>query len=261
MPLVEVVAGRQSAPWAVAAAVKLSRQLGKMPVVVGDCPGFLVNRLLMPYLNEAAYLAGEGVSIAEIDAAMSAFGWPMGPFMLLDMVGIDVGYKVAEVLAEHYGERMETAPLFSRIGEQTDLLGKKGGRGFYRYQGKKSSLNSEIDPHLKQVRREYGGASGYTREEIQRRLMLPMVFEAARALEEGIAESPEDIDIALVLGTGFPPFRGGLLKWVDSVGIETLVNQAEEFRHAESVSGRRAERFAAPELLSRKKEAGGFYRH
>lgn len=259
MPLVEVVAGERSAPWAVAAAVRLSRRLGKMPVVVGDCPGFLVNRLLMPYLNEAAYLAGEGVDIRRIDRAMTTFGWPMGPFMLLDMVGIDVGYKVARELSSSYGRRMEVAPLFARIGEETGLLGNKGGRGFYLHGGSKTELNSDINAPLRAVRSENGsGKPRYSDEQIQQRLMLPMVLEAVRALEEGIAGSAEDIDISLVLGTGFPPFRGGLLKWVDSAGAGELIAEAERLQGETSVSGPQEERFAVPALLEGRRNGGAF---
>jgi 3-hydroxyacyl-CoA dehydrogenase/enoyl-CoA hydratase/3-hydroxybutyryl-CoA epimerase len=250
MPLVEVVSGRQTDGVSVAAAVKLARSLGKVPVVISDCPGFLVNRLLMPYLNEASYLAGEGVPVQRIDSVMEDFGWPMGPFKLMDMIGIDVGYKVARVLFDSYGGRMKLSRLFSRVGETEELLGKKSGKGFYTYDGKNISLNPGIEKIIADLTGAGGkGAKKMEDHAVRMRLMLPMLYEAARAMQEGIAASEDDVDMAMVLGAGFPPFRGGLFRWARLEGIDDITEYGEKFRIDSNGDGGAVSRFKQPEAL------------
>ncbi|MFP4563262.1 MAG: 3-hydroxyacyl-CoA dehydrogenase NAD-binding domain-containing protein, partial [Spirochaetia bacterium] len=261
MPLVEVVSGPKSKDWAVAAAVKTAKQLGKVPVVVGDCPGFLVNRLLMPYLNEAAYLAGEGVGIKKIDKVMKDFGWPMGPFKLMDMIGIDIGFEVAKVLAEAYGKRMEVSPLFSRIGKEEKLLGEKSGEGFYLYGKKGEGLNPRITELLEGVT-DSKDKKGMPKEDtaaesVRMRLMLPMLFEAVRALNEEIASSSDDVDMALILGTGFPPFRGGLFRWANTLGSGPFLEHAERIRKNQRAGGSAEVRFAPPEGFAERIDSSG----
>ncbi|HXI83059.1 MAG TPA: 3-hydroxyacyl-CoA dehydrogenase NAD-binding domain-containing protein [Verrucomicrobiae bacterium] len=208
MPLVEIVYGTKTAPEVIAVAVEFAKQLKKIPIIVKGAPGFLVNRLLMPYLNEAGVLLGEGVSVESIDKAMLDFGMPMGPLRLIDEVGIDVAYDVARELAEAFHDRMTVAPILRQVYER-GLKGRKSGAGFYLYKGKKERLNAGLKL-----------ASGKTPSpaEIQARLLGVMINEAKRCLSEGVVASEDDIDVGMIFGTGFPPFRGGLVKYARDAG-------------------------------------------
>jgi 3-hydroxyacyl-CoA dehydrogenase/enoyl-CoA hydratase/3-hydroxybutyryl-CoA epimerase len=208
MPLVEIVYGTKTAPEVIAVALEFAKQLKKIPIIVKGAPGFLVNRLLMPYLNEAGVLLGEGVSVESIDKAMLDFGMPMGPLRLIDEVGIDVAYDVARELAEAFHDRMTVAPILRQVHER-GLKGRKSGAGFYIYKGKKERLNSGLKlPSGKTL------GSG----EIQSRLLGVMINEAKRCLSEGVVTSEDDIDVGMIFGTGFPPFRGGLVKYARDTG-------------------------------------------
>jgi len=220
MPLVEIVRGTKTAPEIVAAAVEFARQLKKIPVVVKGTPGFLVNRLLMPYLNEAGVLLGEGESIESIDEAMLDFGMPMGPLRLIDEVGIDVACDVALELAEAFQGRFTVARVLRQVHEQ-GLKGRKGGVGFYIYKNKKAGrLNRRL---ARAIRRDVESRTGRKEQrparDIQRRLLDVMVQEAKRCLSEGVVASEDDIDVGVIFGTGFPPFRGGLVKYARDAGI------------------------------------------
>ncbi len=227
MPLVEIIPGPRTSVQAVAAAVALVRRLNKTAVVVGDCPGFLVNRILLPYMNEAAWMLQEGADVRQIDAVITRFGMPMGPFTLTDEVGIDVGAKVAAILARGYGERMTVAPILEHVSHTLKLLGTKAKKGFYLHTGKgKRTLNPEIQAAVKTVRdqrRITPRAIGD--QEILDRCMLIMVNEAARCITEKVVANAGYLDLAMVLGTGFPPQRGGPLHWADQIGIKTVVER------------------------------------
>jgi len=226
MQLVEVVAGRKTSRNTVATLVDLVRRMGKMPVVVGDCPGFLVNRILLPYLIESAWMFEEGVGATRIDKALEAFGMPMGPLALVDEVGIDVGYKVAKVLESAYGERMHVGEILGRVVESGELLGRKSGRGFYLYENGNRKPNPAVSDF---VTNESGGRDRrLSDKEIVDRAILIMVNEAARCLEEGVVDDPETLDMAMVMGTGFAPFRGGLLKYADACGVDRIKTRLEE---------------------------------
>lgn len=225
MPLVEIVKGEKSSEETIARAIAISKAWGKVPIVVGDCPGFLVNRILLPYLNEAAYLLQEGADIEKVDFTMNEFGMPMGPFQLADEVGIDVGYKVAAILEEGFGVRMTVAPVLQHIYGTLKLLGKKGGRGFYHYEGKKAEVNA-----LLYQAPSVAKSLDMTAETIVNRLMLMMVNEAARCLEEGVVESAGQLDLAMVMGTGFPAWRGGLCCWADDIGLEVIVHRLRKLK-------------------------------
>lgn len=212
MPLVEVIAGEKTSDETVATVVKLSRDAGKTAILVGDCAGFLVNRVLLPYINESARMFREGASILLIDETIEEFGMPMGPFTLADEVGLDVGYKVSKVLEGAYGERMAVAPILTEVIDMK-LLGKKNQKGFYTYNGKEKRINKEVTAIQPRSR-------PYNKAEIIDRAMLIMINEAARVLEESIVKDASQLDMAMIMGTGFPPFRGGLLKYADSLGIE-----------------------------------------
>ncbi len=224
MPLVEIVRGQRSSEKTLARAAAMVKGWGKTPIVVQDSPGFLVNRILLPYMNEAVYLLQEGADIETVDKAIRAFGLPMGPFELADQVGIDVGYKVAKILQQGFGQRMATCPLLTTVYEELQLLGKKGGAGFYKYNGKKVRVNpaiAQLAAHS--ARKEYSAA------EIIDRLLIIMVNEAARCLQEGVVASAAELDFAMIMGSGFPPWRGGLCRWADGQGLAAIVKKCETF--------------------------------
>lgn len=219
MPLVEVVRGEATSDETLATAFEFARDLGKTPVIVADEPGFLVNRLLAPYMNEAVRLLEEGAGVEALDGVISDFGMPMGPCRLLDEVGLDIARHVREQLEAGFGERMEAPDLVDRMVED-GRLGKKNGRGFYRYEdGELQEVDPGLQRRLESIR---GQDREMAPETVRRRCLYPMVNEAAFALGENVASSPDDVDLALVMGTGFPPFRGGLLRWADSVGVEKI---------------------------------------
>jgi len=220
MPLVEIVRGTKTAPEVVAAAVEFAKRLKKIPVVVKGSPGFLVNRLLMPYLNEAGVLLNEGETIESIDEAMLEFGMPMGPLRLIDEVGIDVAYDVAAELGEAFKDRMAVARILRQVHEQ-GLKGRKGGVGFYVYKKRnEEKVNRKL---AKAIRRDTESRNAKKEErsarDIQRRLLGVMIQEAKLCLSEGVVASEDDIDAGMIFGTGFPPFRGGLVVYARDVGL------------------------------------------
>lgn len=215
MPLVEVVRGAATEPATVSAAYAAALALGKVPVVVGDGPGFLVNRILAPYLNEAGWLLSDGASVEEVDAAAREFGMPMGPLRLVDEVGVDVASHAGTVMRGALGDRLEPAPALVALG-RSGRLGRKGGLGFYRYvrereKGVDRGLGEVLSGELVYRR------GGVPAEDVRRRLLVQMINEAARALSEGVVRSAASLDLAMIMGTGFPPFRGGLLRFADTL--------------------------------------------
>lgn len=251
MPLVEVIAGRQSSPEAVATVQALAIRMGKVPVVVKDGPGFLVNRILSFYIEEAVRLLAEGVRIDAIDAAMVAFGMPMGPMALLDQVGLDTAQHVGDVMREALGARAggDGTVLMKMVG--AGRLGQKSGKGFYRYRNGKATVP---DPAIDSL---IGSPTprDIPAETLQERMVLAMVNEAAVCLEEGVVRQARDVDVAMVLGTGFPPFRGGLLRHADQAGIPIVADRLQRLAEAQG------ERFRpAPLLLRMVREQGRFHR-
>lgn len=235
MPLVEVIRGEKTDDKTIATIVQLSKKLGKTPVVVKDVPGFLVNRILLPYMNEAAYLLQEGADISRVDNLIEKFGMPMGPFILADVVGIDVGVKVAHSLFEGYGERMKVADILDEIYmNHKDLLGKKSKQGFYIYakdEKSKPQLNQKISEILSLVREKQSiNKSVISDSEIVDRCILTMVNEAAKCLDESVVKNARHLDMAMIMGTGFPAFRGGVLRYADAYGIKEVVARLQEFR-------------------------------
>ena len=245
MPLVEVVRGARTSDAALVTAVGLARRLGKTPVVVKDSPGFVVNRLLMPYLREAMHLFEEGFSIPDLDAAMREFGMPMGPFEVIDEVGLDVGSKVAGVLSAAFPGRMQPAPLLDKL-VAAGRLGHKNGLGFYRHAGRKRTADPAV-PVLLGIKRSRRPAS---LAPLAERMALTMVNEAARCLEEGVVADAGAIDVAMIFGAGFPPFRGGVLRWADSLGLTNVVSRLRALR------GEKGERFEPCALLVARAERG-----
>ncbi len=220
MLLVEIIAGKETSDQAIVTLVFLSKKLGKVPVVVKDCPGFLVNRILFPYLNEALYLLIEGCPIEKIDQAIVSYGMPMGPLTLLDEVGLDTANKVGKILENGYGKRMEASIFLKEMVEEKKLLGKKNKKGFYLYESKNPLVNSEIFKIVKRYRKSK--KKNFSSEEIVERCFLAMINESAKCLEEGIISKACYLDMATIMGIGFPPFRGGILRYADAFGIEKI---------------------------------------
>jgi 3-hydroxyacyl-CoA dehydrogenase/enoyl-CoA hydratase/3-hydroxybutyryl-CoA epimerase len=240
MPLVEVVRGKQTSPETVAAVAALSRRLGKLPVVVNDGPGFLVNRILMPYLGEALRMLEEGSRMEEIDHALLNFGMPMGAFILLDEIGIDIAHKVSGILREGLGERITASPLLEKL-YQNNFYGKKNGRGFYLYlHGKRGGASPLVYNWLPKRQKNEGWIP---EQEIVERAVFLMIKEAILCLEAGIIDRPDLLDAALVFGIGFPPFRGGLLRYAESLGAKYIVERLDAY------AAKYGDRFAPPQSL------------
>jgi 3-hydroxyacyl-CoA dehydrogenase/enoyl-CoA hydratase/3-hydroxybutyryl-CoA epimerase len=216
--------------------------LGKVPVVTGDGPGFVVNRILGPYLNEAGHLLGDGATIERIDRGAKEFGMPMGPLRLIDEIGIDVSRHAGASLHEALGRRLAPSPVLLAIGN-TKRLGRKGGAGFYVYE--KGEEEKRIDETVYQ---ELGSVIPHKRdisdEEIVDRLVLVMINEASRVLEERVVSSAGSLDLAMIMGTGFPPFRGGLLRYADERGVGAVHERLYELLREHG------ERFAPSRLIA-----------
>jgi len=251
MPLVEIVAGPATSDDTVRRTTAFARALGKTPVAVRDGPGFLVNRLLAFYSAEALWLLDEGFAVEAIDRAMLDWGMPMGPLRLADEVGLDVSAKVGAILHGAFGDRLRFPDWSERLGASRERLGVKSGGGFYRYRGRREQ---GVDPEiyrrlgLTPVRR---GASD--RETLAERLVLPMANEAARCLAEEIVAGPGPLDLAMIFGTGFPPFRGGLCRWADETGLDSLI------RALERLASEVGERYLPAAALREAAARGGFY--
>ncbi len=234
MPLVEVIRGAKSGDRAIATTVSYALAMGKTPIVVNDCPGFLVNRVLFPYFAGFMMLVNEGVDFQKIDKVMEKFGWPMGPAYLLDVVGIDTGHHANAVMAAGFPDRMastETTALATMF--EAGRFGQKNGKGFYAYvPDKKGVPKKTVDPDvpgiLKPLVRVDNSAS-ITDQDIIDRMMLPLLIECSRCLEDKIVNTPIEVDIALIYGLGFPPFRGGPFRYADAVGLKALCDKAAKF--------------------------------
>nr|CDQ36657.1 Fatty acid oxidation complex subunit alpha [Virgibacillus halodenitrificans] len=234
MPLVEVIRGEKTSDAAVAATVAYARQMGKTPVVVNDCPGFLVNRVLFPYFGGFSLLVEQGADFERVDKVMEKFGWPMGPAYLLDVVGMDTAVHAQAVMAEGFPDRMAQEAknggktAIQRMYDE-DRLGQKNGKGFYRYEEDKKGKPKKVsDEQAHALVEEAVDTRGeFSDDDIVARMMVPLCMEAVRCLEDGIVATPAEADMALIYGIGFPPFRGGALRYIDVLGVETFVAQAE----------------------------------
>jgi 3-hydroxyacyl-CoA dehydrogenase/enoyl-CoA hydratase/3-hydroxybutyryl-CoA epimerase len=264
MPLVEVVRGARTSDAVVAAVAKLALQLGKTPVVVRDVAGFLVNRLLGPYLDEAVRVLEQGVEPATLEAVALDFGMPMGPLELLDEVGFDIAAHAAASLHAAYGERMHASDMLARM-QQAGLSGKKGGAGFYLYapdrrtgRPQKTGLNPSL-VDLIAVRQ--GPPMDTSQAAIQDQLVLSMLNEAALCLEERVVAGPRELDLATVFGMGFPPFRGGLLRYADRRGLGPVLDALRRIDAAPDVRARphASERFRPAPSLTALAAAGGTF--
>ena len=232
MPLVEVIRGEHSSEEAVATTVAYAQKMGKNPIVVNDCPGFLVNRVLFPYLGGFAKLIGAGIDFTRIDKIMERFGWPMGPAYLLDVVGMDTAYHARDVMAEGFPDRMkEEGETCIDVLYKAERLGQKNGKGFYAYEtdkkGKpKKVIDESVAGLLAPVVHEQRELSD---EDIINYMMIPLCMETVRCLEDGIVETAAEADMGLIYGIGFPPFRGGALRYIDSIGVAEFVELADRY--------------------------------
>ena len=256
MPLVEVIRGEKTSERTLATVVAYALRMGKTPVIVNDCPGFFINRVLFPYFSGFSLLMRDGADFRQIDKVMEKqFGWPMGPAYLLDVVGIDTAHHAQAVMAQGFPERMAKS-----YRDAVDVMfdqqrfGQKNGAGFYRYtedsKGKpRKQPDDAVDPLLEAIRPE---ARDFSADEIIARMMVPMINEVVRCLEEGIVAGPAEADIALVYGIGFPPFHGGALRYLDTLGSRRYVELADRYAHLGAL-------YQVPDGLRAKAESNARY--
>ncbi len=250
MQLVEVIRGEKTDDETVETVVTLSKRIGKTPIVMKDCPGFLVNRVLLPYMNESLLLLCEGASMDAIDKAATKFGMPMGPLALHDLVGTDVALFAGQVVASAYSDRANMSPILADV-VAAGRLGKKSGSGFRSYAGPKGKPSA--DPDFAAILEKHRTDSReFTPTEITERLFLPMLLEATRVLEDGIVSEPAHVDLGLLLGIGFPAFRGGILHWCDTEGPDAILKKLETYTNL-------GKRFEATESLSQMASSQGRY--
>ncbi len=228
MQLVEVIRGAKTSDSTIVTLVALAKKLGKSPIVVKDCPGFLVNRILFPYLNEAMLLLEEGADPRAIDKAATDFGMPMGPVTLSDVVGLDTCLYAGKVVNRAFADRAKDNRILGEL-VTAGRMGQKSGAGFYSYaKGPRGADDPALASFIDKVRSDKRAIS---QDEITERLVLPMLVEASLVLAEGIVRDPADIDMGLILGIGFPTFRGGLLRWADTVGLPKILEQLAKHEH------------------------------
>lgn len=250
MQLVEVIRGDKTSDQTVVTLVALVKKIGKTPIVVRDCPGFLVNRILFPYLNESLVLLEEGAEPRQLDKVAAVFGMPMGPVTLNDLVGLDTSLYAGKVVNAAYSDRAVDTRILEEL-VKAGRLGQKTGAGFYSYaRGSKGVDDPAFLDILKGCRK---GQKTFTDEELTDRLFLPMLAEASRVVAEGIVRSPADVDMGLILGLGFPAFRGGLLRWADTIGLDKILQKMAKYENLGA-------RFQPTELMRKLASASkGFY--
>ncbi len=246
MPLVEVIRGEQTSDEAIATTVVLAQKMGKTPIVVNDCPGFLVNRVLFPYFGAFDLLLKDGADFVQIDKVMEKFGWPMGPAYLIDVVGIDTGVHGAAVMAEGFPDRMK--PDFTGAIElmyKNNRLGQKNDVGFYKYElDKKGKKAKTADAAADEIVAQVAGKakSEFDAQEIIDRMMLALCNETVRCLEDNIVATAAEADMAMIMGIGFPAFRGGPCRYIDQVGIAEYVALCNKYAHL-------GKAYEAPQML------------
>ncbi|WP_250163219.1 fatty acid oxidation complex subunit alpha FadB [Psychrobacter sp. WY6] len=235
MPLVEVIRGKKSSEEAIATTVALASKMGKVPVVVNDCPGFLVNRVLFPYFGAFDLLLKQGADFAHVDKVMEKFGWPMGPAYLIDVVGLDTGVHGAEVMAEGFPDRMK--PDYKGAIEllyENKRLGQKNGVGFYKYEmdkrGKPKKVADEATYELLKTTTD-SEKQEFEDQAIIDRTMLAFCNETVRCLEDNIVSTPSEADMAMIMGVGFPPFRGGPCRYIDQMGLDNYLALCEKYAY------------------------------
>jgi 3-hydroxyacyl-CoA dehydrogenase/enoyl-CoA hydratase/3-hydroxybutyryl-CoA epimerase/enoyl-CoA isomerase len=232
MPLVEIIRGAKTSEETIAQAVNYANQMGKTPIVVNDCAGFLVNRILFPYFKGFVHLIEDGVDFQRIDKVMEKFGWPMGPAYLLDVVGIDTGVHAAKIMADAFPDRMSySTKTILDVMYENKRFGQKNGLGFFEYEvDKKGKPVKKVNPAVYELIKPcVKNEITVTDEDIIMRMMIPMITEASRCLEDKIVSTPVEVDMGLLLGLGFPPFRAGALKYADSIGLKKLEEISKKY--------------------------------
>mgnify|MGYP006154535497 CR=1 FL=1 len=246
MPLVEVIRGEKTSEEAIATTVVLAQKMGKTPIVVNDCPGFLVNRVLFPYFGAFDLLLKDGADFQQVDKVMEKFGWPMGPAYLIDVVGIDTGVHGAEVMAEGFPDRMK--PDYKGSIEamyEAKRLGQKNDVGFYKYVlDKKGKKAKTVDPTAYEIIAPFvtGEKREFDPQEIIDRMMLAFCNETVRCLEDNIVATASEADMAMIMGVGFPPFRGGPCRYIDQTGVAEYVALCDKYAHL-------GKAYEAPQML------------
>jgi 3-hydroxyacyl-CoA dehydrogenase len=222
MQLLEIICGKETSDQALATSVAYARAIRKVPIVVNDGPGFYVSRQLSALMGESTFLVGEGIDPARIEEAMLEFGMPMGPATLSDLTGIDIGYHVGKNFEQSFGNRWKMSAIYERV-YQTGCYGRKTGSGWYDYSGEEPVPNQKVREVIDGYLRENGIApKQMSSQEIVDRMLGRAVNEAAYMIQEGICERPQDMDLAMIYGTGFPPYRGGILRYADTWGIRNV---------------------------------------
>ncbi len=232
MPLVEIIRGAKTSEATIARAVNYATQMGKTPIVVNDCAGFLVNRILFPYFKGFVHLLEDGADFQRIDKVMEKFGWPMGPAYLLDVVGIDTGVHATKIMSDAFPERMAyDKKTILEVMYENKRFGQKNGLGFYEYEiDKKGKPVKKVNPAVYELIKPLATKSvEVTDDEIIMRMMIPMITEASRCLEDKIVATPVEVDMGLLLGLGFPPFRAGALKYADAIGLGKLAEESKKY--------------------------------
>jgi len=233
MPLVEVIRGAKTSEEAVATTVAYAKQMGKTPIVVNDCPGFLVNRVLFPYFGGFAALMRDGADFRQVDKVMEKFGFPMGPAYLMDVVGIDTGKHANDVMAEGFPERMKADfKSAMEVLYENEYYGQKNKKGFYKYEEDKKGKPKKVfdESVLELLAPVCAETKDFDADDIIARCMIPMCIETVRCLEEGIVDTAAEADMGLIFGIGFPPFRGGALRYIDTIGLDKFIELADKFQ-------------------------------
>ena len=219
MQLLEIICGKKTSDQTLATSVAFGRAIRKVPIVVNDGPGFYVSRQLGALMGESTFMLSEGVDPTKVEEAVLDFGLPMGPATLSDLTGIDISYHVGKNFEKSFGERCKMSPLFERV-YQTGCYGRKTGAGWFDYSGEKPVPNPKVVEVVQNYLKEKGvKPKSMTPKEIMDRMMARAINEAAYMIQEGICDRPQDMDLAMIYGTGFPPYRGGILRYADAWGI------------------------------------------
>ncbi len=255
MQLLEIICGNETSDQTLATSVAYARDIRKVPIVINDGPGFYVSRQLSAFLSESAFMVGEGVDFLKIDEAMLDFGMPMGPATLNDFTGIDIGYHVGKNFEKSFGKRWKMSPILERV-YQTGCYGRKTGAGWYDYSGEETVPNPKVLEVIETYLKENGIASKeVSSKEIVNRMLARAINEAVYMIQEGICDRPQDMDLAMIYGTGFPPYRGGILRYADAWGIHNV------YEHLVKLEAEHGVRFSSATLLIEMAKSGGtFYK-
>jgi 3-hydroxyacyl-CoA dehydrogenase/enoyl-CoA hydratase/3-hydroxybutyryl-CoA epimerase len=237
MPLLEIIKHPTTSEEALATTVEVGRRMGKTIIVVNDGPGFYTSRVLGPFVNEALWILAQGARIDEIDRVVKAWGWPVGPLALLDEVGLDVARHAGRVMQDYAGARAEPSPIFERMIAD-GRLGRKSKRGFYKYRTEPKRVDRSVYELIEWERARIDP------QEIVERTWMQMLNEVARSIEDGVVSDPKDVDVGVIFGFGFPPFRGGILREADRLGLDHVVGRLETY------AARYGDRLAPAELLT-----------